>query len=276
MYEAFYGLREKPFTILPDPDLIYWDRFHRMAFSMLEFGVLNNAGFTVITGEVGSGKTTLVRHLLRKLDLRKINVGLIANTPRGGEELLQWIMMSFDQPFEGTTATLAKNFLDFLYNERVKGRRTILIVDEAQNLGEGALEGLRMLSNINVDKNQFLQLILVGQPQLRDMLSRPDLLQFAQRVSADYHLKPLAREDVVDYIAFRLAAVGARSHLFTAQAYELIAEASGGVPRVINILCDTALVYGFSNEARLITAKLVREVIEDKQSFGIFPMHSHV
>ena len=173
MYEAFYGLQEKPFSILPDPDLIYWGRAHRMAFSMLEFGVLNNAQFTVITGEVGSGKTTLVRHLLRKLDPRQTNVGLISNTPRGRDELLQWIMMSLNLPFEGSIPSLLRILQDFLYTQRARGRRTVLIVDEAQHLGEAALEGLRMLSNINVDKEQFLQSILVGQPQLKDTCSDP-------------------------------------------------------------------------------------------------------
>jgi general secretion pathway protein A len=261
MYEAFYGLREKPFSIIPDPNLIYWGRAHRMAFSMLEFGVLNNAQFTVITGDIGSGKTTLVRHLLRKLDPSKTNVGLISNTPHGREELLRWIMVSFDLPSEGTTATLFKNFQDFLYAQRATGRGTILIVDEAQNLEEQALEALRMLSNINVDKNQYLQLILVGQPQLKDMLCRPQLIQFAQRVSSDFHLKHLAR---------------AREHLFSTEACEKIAEASHGVPRVINILCDTSLVYGFSTGADLITCKLINEVIEDKRNFGIFPANGHL
>ncbi len=274
MYESFYGLREKPFSILPDPDLIYWGRAHRMAFSMLEFGVMNNAQFTVITGEVGSGKTTLVRHLLRKFDARKTNVGVISNTPRGRDELLQWIMLSLNLPAEGSIPALLKTFQDFLYDQRAHGRRTILIVDEAQNLGEGALEGLRMLSNINVDKLQFLQSILVGQPQLKDMLSRPELLQFAQRVSSDFHLKPLAKEEVGDYIGFRLHAVGSRVHLFTDEACALIADASHGIPRMINILCDTALVYGYSNSADYITRKLMEEVIEDKRTFGIFPVNS--
>ena len=152
MYEAYYGLREKPFSILPDPDVIYWGRTHRMAFAMLEFGIMNNAQFTVITGDIGSGKTTLVRHLLKKLNPRITNVGLISNTPTGREELLQCIMMSLNLPFEGTTAALLKTLQDYLYGQRASGRRTILIVDEAQNLEEQALEGLRMLSNINVDK----------------------------------------------------------------------------------------------------------------------------
>jgi general secretion pathway protein A len=273
MYEAFYKLREKPFSIMPDPDLIYWGQAHRLAFSMLEFGVMNNAQFTVITGEVGSGKTTLVRYLLRRLDPKITNVGLISNTPQGREELLQWIMVSLNLAAEGTTPVLLKRFQDFLYAQHLKGRRTILIVDEAQNLGEHALEGLRMLSNINVDKHQYLQLILVGQPQLKDMLCRPELLQFAQRVSSDFHLKPLAKDEVAQYIGFRLAAVGSKVHLFTGDACTAIAEASCGVPRMINILCDTALIYGFSAGAEYITSQLVSDVIEDKRNYGIFPVN---
>ena len=276
MYEAFYGLQEKPFSILPDPDLIYWGRAHRMAFSMLEFGVLNNAQFTVITGEVGSGKTTLVRHLLRKVDPRQTNVGLISNTPRGRDELLQWIMMSLNLPYEGSIPSLLRIFQDFLYTQRARGRRTLLIVDEAQHLGEAALEGLRMLSNVNVDKEQFLQSILVGQPQLRDTLLRPELLQFAQRVSSDFHLKALNRDEVGDYIGFRLSAAGSRVHLFTDEACQLVAEASGGIPRMINILCDTALVYGYSSGADHITRKMMDEVIEDKRNYGIFPVNGQM
>ena len=276
MYEAYYGLREKPFSILPDPDLIYWGQIHRMAFGMLEFGVMNNAGFTVITGEIGSGKTTLVRHLLKKLDPKNINVGLISNTPECKEDLLQWILMSLGQPFEGNAAVLLKRFQDFLYSQYANRRRTILIVDEAQNLGEDALEGLRMLSNINVDKFQYLQLILVGQPQLKDLLCKPQLLQFAQRVSSDFHLKPLAPDDVAKYIDFRLSAVGSHYKLFTDDACQMIAAASRGVPRVINILCDTALVYGFSVGSNVIDSKLVSLVIEDKKNFGIFAMNGTV
>jgi general secretion pathway protein A len=276
MYETYYGLREKPFSILPDPDLIYWGRAHRKAFSMLEFGVMNDAQFTVITGDVGSGKTTLVRHLLRKLNPKTTNVGLISNTPQEREELLRWIMVSLNLPSEGATPTLFRNFRDFLYDQRATGRRTILIVDESQNLGEQALEALRMLSNINVDKNQYLQLILVGQPQLKDMLSSPQLIQFAQRVSSDFHLKPLAQDEVADYIGFRLCAVGSRVHLFSQEACTKIAEASRGIPRMINILCDTALIYGFAAEAELITSKLVGEVIEDKKNFGIFPANGQM
>lgn len=271
MYEAFYQLREKPFSILPDPDLIYWGKMHSMAFTMLEFGVMNNAGFTVITGEIGSGKTTLVRHLLKKVS-PAITIGLISNSPQGRQELLQWILMSLGQSFDGDYPILFKKLQDFLYGQFANGRRTILIIDEAQNLEPAALEHLRMISNINADKFQILQLILVGQPQLRGLLLEPGLHQFAQRISSDFHLRPLDDREVANYIAFRLQAVGARRPLFTQEACALISSASGGIPRMINVLCDTALVYGFANDQRVISDGIVRDVIADKQQYSIFPV----
>jgi general secretion pathway protein A len=270
MYEAFYGLRKKPFSILPNGNVIYWGRMHRMAFAMLEFGVLNHAGFTVVTGEIGSGKTTLVRHLLTKIG-DDVNVGMIANTPRGRDELLRWIMMSLGQPIEGDYLVVFKRFQDFLHEQDRKQHWTVLVIDEAQNLGLEALEELRMLSNLNSDERQILQLILIGQPQLREQLRDPKLEQFAQRVSVDCHLRPLEETDVPQYIDFRLRAVGANRALFTDEACALVAKASRGVPRVINILCDTAMVYGFSASADTITAELVSQVITDKQTYGVFP-----
>ena len=271
MYEAYYGLQEKPFSILPDPDTIYWGQNHRLAFAMLEFGVMNNAGFTVITGEIGSGKTTLIRYLLRKLD-PQIRVGLISNTPQGKAELLQWVLMSLDQPFEDSYPNLFKRFQAFLRDQYLRGGRTILIVDEAQNLGLEALEELRMLSNINADRDQFLQIILVGQPQLKDLLRSPELLQFAQRVSSDFHLKPLNPSEVKEYINYRLRAAGCQERLFTDEACRAIAHASQGIPRTINILCDTALVYGYASSADNVTADLVAMVIENKKQFGVLPL----
>ncbi len=271
MYEAFYQLREKPFSILPDPDLIYWGKMHSMAFTMLEFGVMNNAGFTVITGEIGSGKTTLVRHLLKKIS-PTITVGLISNSPQGRQELLQWILMSLGRPFEGDYPNLFKQLQDFLYGQYANGRRTILIIDEAQNLEPEALEHLRMISNINADKFQILQLILVGQPQLKELLQTPTLHQFAQRISSDFHLRPLDEQEVANYIAFRLQAVGSPRPLFTKEACDLIATASGGIPRMVNVLCDTALVYGFATGEKVVSDQIVRDVIADKQQYSIFPV----
>jgi type II secretory pathway predicted ATPase ExeA len=236
---------------------------------MLEFGVMNNAGFTVITGEIGAGKTTLLRCLLRRLH-RGVNVGLISNTPQGREELLQWVLMSLNQPFEGSYSALFFRFQQFLKSEYARNRRTIVIIDEAQNLEPEALEALRMLSNINADKDQFLQIILVGQPQLKALLSSPKLTQFAQRIAAEFHLRALNSDEVSHYIDYRLRAVGAHGPLFSRDACAIIAEASRGIPRTVNILCDTALVYGFAIEARLITKEIVTEVLAHKRTLGVF------
>ena len=269
MYEAFYGLREKPFSILPDPELIYWGPNHRLAYSMLEFGVMNSAGFTVITGEIGSGKTTLVRRLLHRLD-PNINVGLISNTPHGRKELLQWIMMSLNQPFAEEYSQLLFSFQQYLRAQYAENRRTLLIIDEAQNLQPDALETLRMLSNINADKDQFLQLIMVGQPQLKKLLCSPQLVQFAQRISVDFHLKALSANEVTRYIDYRLQAVGASSPLFSDEACAAVAQASAGIPRTINILCDTALVYSFAKQLDWVSKEIIDLVIADKQDFGVF------
>ena len=271
MYESYYGLREKPFSILPDPEMIYWGRSHRLAFAMLEYGVMNNAGFTVITGEIGCGKTTLLRYLLRNLD-GKMAIGLITSTPRGKAELLQWVMMSLNQPFEESYPALFKRFQQFLYKQYSTGHRTVLIVDEAQNLGWEALEELRMLSNINADKHQYLQIILIGQPQLKDLLRSSELQQFAQRVSSDFHLRPLEPNEVGGYIDFRLRAAGSHARLFSDEACRAIAQASRGIPRTINILCDTALVYGFAMSADCVSADLVKMVIENKSQYGVLPL----
>ena len=270
MYEAFYGLAEKPFSILPDPEFLYWAPGHEMAYSMLEYGVVNQAGITVVTGGIGCGKTTLVRQLLRDLD-ECVTVGLVANTIGGRGKLLNWVMMSLNQPFETRSyVALYQKFQEFLIEEYGRGRHVILIIDEAQNLTVDALEELRMLSNINADKDQLLQLILVGQPQLRDLLRQPKLVQFAQRVSADFHLKPLQSDEVAGYIDHRLALAGASRPIFSRLACELIGSASKGIPRSINILCDTSLVYGFSAGASTIGPDIVSQVLEDKREYGVF------
>jgi len=237
---------------------------------MLEFGVMNSAGFTVVTGEVGCGKTTLVRYLLRRLD-DHVTACVISNTPRPQDGFLPWLMMSLDLPFEGAYPSLFKQFQKFLLDQSAEGRRTIVIVDEAQNLGMEALEELRMLSNLNTEKCQVLQIILVGQPQLREMLRAPQLLQFAQRISSDFHLKPMNIDEVTEYINFRLKSVGASAQLFADDACKMIGEVSRGVPRTINVLCDTALVYGYASQNGQITAEIVETVIKNKEQFGVVP-----
>lgn len=268
MYEAFYGLKEKPFSIQPDPEFLYFGRRHTYAYAMMEYGIKNGAGFSVISGEIGCGKTTLIRHLLNNLEPNHM-VGLVYNTHRDIPDLLGWIMLAFGLPYEGLSrVALYDAFQRFLIEQHGLGKRVLVIVDEAQNLNPDALESLRMLSNINADKYQLLQIILVGQPELKKMLTRPDLQQFAQRVAVDFHIKPFDATDVQNYIQHRLKIAGREAPLFTAEACARIAEVSQGVPRSINILCDTALVYGFSAESERIGLALVDEVLRDKVEFG--------
>ena len=269
MYEDFYGLKEKPFSIQPDPDFLFFSIRHSMAYAMLEYGVQNHAGFSVICGEIGCGKTTLVRHLLNNLS-NELTVGIVYNTHQHIDDLLSWIMLAFNQPYEGkSNLALFDAFQQFLIKSYSENKRVVLIVDEAQNLTPGALESLRMLSNINADKDQLLQIILVGQPQLRDLLRRPDLQQFFQRVSVDFFIPPLQLFEAEKYIQHRLHVAGRDAPLFTPSAVRLIAEAAKGIPRTINILCDTSLVYGYSTNAEKIDVNLVREVLKDRAEFGV-------
>ena len=261
MYELFYELRSKPFSILPDPDLIYWGKAHSMAFTMLEFGVMNNAGFTVITGEIGSGKTTLVRRLLKSLP-PNISTGLVSNSPQGRQELLQWILMSLGRPFDGDYPELFKHFQDFLHGQYAGGRRTMLVIDEAQNLEPEALEHLRMLSNINADKHQILQLILVGQPQLRDgvagaataSICTADFVRLPSQGIGEEGRRQLHRVPAGIWLAPRRR----RGRFSASKPAPRSPPPAAGIPRMINILCDTALVYGFARGEKTITGQARR------------------
>jgi len=272
VYERLYGFREKPFSILPDPSFLFLSRKHRMALDLLEYGMMNQAGFNVITGEIGTGKTTLVRHLLNQLD-RDVTVGLISNTHRSFGELLQWILFAFKLEHRGKEKVeMFQNFIDFLVEQYAQNRRTLLIVDEAQNMSVDTLEELRMLSNVNADKDQVLQVVLVGQAGLRSTLRLPELEQFAQRIAVDYHLQPLDLLETRAYIYHRIKVVGGEgSRIFDAAACAAVYQHSRGIPRLINLLCDTALVYGFAEQKSIIDARTVHEVARDKRKGGIFP-----
>ena len=270
MYEEIYGLKEKPFSILPDPDYIYWGRTHILAYAMLDYGILNQAGFTVITGEIGCGKTTLLRYLLSKSG-DELNIGLISNTQDEAADLYRWILMAFDQPHKDRPdIDLYGQLQKYLSGEHRKGRQSVLIIDEAQNYGVETLEKLRLLSNMNADKDQLLQLILVGQPQLKELLRRPELVQFSQRVSSDFHIGAFDKDETAEYIRHRLKIAGCIHRIFTPGAVAEIHRASRGIPRVINIICDTALVYGFSIDAMVIKKEIITNVIEDKAKHGLF------
>lgn len=272
MYESFYGLREKPFSIAPDPAFLFMSRKHRRALVMLEYGLVNHIGFSVITGEIGSGKTTLLRKLLQRLD-QSVSVGLVSNTQCDSfEELLRWIMLSFELEYNGLEkVALYHAFTDFLVREYSRNRRVVLIVDEAQHLGPAQLEQLRMLSNVNADKHQLLQLILVGQPELLALLRQPQLEQFAQRIGVDYHLQPLDPDETRLYVRHRLEVAGGSQELFGPGTYELIWSKTRGVPRLINLLCDMALVYAYAEQKPTVDNDLMRDVIRDKEQ-GLAPL----
>ncbi len=275
MYESFYGFREKPFSLLPDCGFLYLSGKHRMALTLLEYGLMNQAGFTVISGDIGTGKTTLIRQLLNSID-PVIKVGLISNTHQAFGDLMKWIALAFDLPYRGKDKVeLYRDFMDFIIQEYAQGRRTLLIIDEAQNMSAETLEELRMLSNVNADKDQVLQIMLIGQRELRDMLQHPDLVQFAQRIGVDYHLEPLNEKETSEYIRHRCKSAGGKLQLFSDQACCEIYEFTGGVPRLINLLCDTALVYGYAEQHEKVDAALIKDVALDRQKGGLFQGQAH-
>lgn len=276
MYENYYGLKEKPFSIQPDPEYLFLSKRHNLAYTMLEYSIQNHAGYTVICGDIGCGKTTLIHHLMNNYQ-SELTVGLLYNTPPNVDDLMPWIMMSFGLHHEGLSdIAMHQQFQEFLIKIFTSGKKTILLIDEAQNLTMSALESIRMLSNISIYKHQLLQVILVGQPQLKNMLMQPELEQFNQRVSVEFFLTPLKTSEVKTYIQHRVKVAGREKELFTDDAYKRIAEESHGIPRKINILCDLVLVYGFSSEENIINAELVNEVIHDKKQYGVFSSQSDI
>ncbi len=273
MYESFYGFDEKPFSLLPDPGFLFMSKKHRQALAMLEYGLMNQAGFTVITGEIGAGKTTLVRQILGQIAKNmEVTVGLVSNTHRSFGELMQWVLYAFQLEYRGKEKVeLYQTFAEFLTREYEGGKRTVLIIDEAQNLSIEALEELRMLANINADKDQVLQLVLVGQPGLRNMLRTPELEQFSQRIAIDFHLKTLDLQETCEYIRHRISVVGGDHDLFETAACVAVHYYTKGTPRLINVLCDTALVCGFAEQRKTIDADLIHDVVRDKTVGGIVP-----
>jgi type II secretory pathway predicted ATPase ExeA len=272
MYERFYGLRERAFTILPNPQFLYFSRHHRIAYGLLEYGLMQQAGFVVITGGIGTGKTTLVRYLMGHIG-QNVAVGLVANTHPGFGGLLEWVVEAFGLDVQGTRQVdLYRAFSRFLRDEAGQGRRSLLLVDEAQNLRAEGLEELRTLSNLN-GAAQLLQIVLVGQPGLRKTLAAPDMEQLAQRVVVDYQLQPLTREETTTYVVHRLRVAGGHDpHLFDAAALEQIFLYSQGVPRLINLLCESALVYGYATGTPRVGGELVKETVRDRIAGGLLPL----
>ena len=271
MYESFYGLKEKAFNLNPDPEYFYMSREHEDAYRHLEYAISESKGFAVITGEVGSGKTTLINYLLYKLEL-DINIGLITNTNIPASQFLKAICREFEIDVDvREKVDIMEIFQDFLLERYAQNERVLLIIDEAQNISLEAMEEIRMLSNLEAEKSHLIQIILIGQPELKSKLQRHDLKQFAQRVSTHYHINGLNKDEVNNYIRYRLE-VGEAENLdiFQEDAIELIYQHSLGIPRIINVICDTALVYGYADEIKIIDKSLIETVIKEREESGIF------
>ncbi len=271
MYESFYRLRAKPFSLMPDPEYLYLSGRHRSGLNILEYGILNRAVFTVLTGEPGMGKTTLLNKILDEHRERFV-VGVIGTTHPSDGSLLPWVADAFGLDIAGRdTVTYFRMLTSFLGRTFAEGRQVLLVVDEAQNLSLQMLEDLRLLSNLNDGRQAGLQIILAGQPSLRAMLTRSDMRQFAQRITGDYALEPLTEDDTQAYIGHRISVAGGNPQLFTDYACSIAHRFSGGIPRLINQLCDLSLAYGFGEGAERITATMMLQVALDRAAGGILP-----
>ena len=274
MYERFFRLNSKPFALSPDPSFLFPSRQHGAALTMLEYGIESQAIFCLLTGEIGSGKTTVVRQLIRMLG-DKFAVGLVSNTHEHFRSIMPWALSSLGIAAAGDSDIAQYEALThFAIREYAKGRRTVLIFDEAQNLSISLLEELRLLSNINSERDTALQVLLVGQPELRGKLARAELTQFAQRVSVDFHLDCLSLPEARAYVHHRLKVAGGSTAIFKPEAIAFIHARTGGTPRLMNQLCDLALVYAFADQIDTVDEQLIRQVLEDRTRGLPSPMFS--
>lgn len=264
MYESFFNLTQKPFDLLPDPDFLYMSSSHKKALSYLDYGIKERVGFVLLTGEVGSGKTTIVRNLIKK-NLTNVILSKVFNTRVDSEQLIAMINDDFGLLVQNKDKiTLLRDLNTFLIEQYVKGNQPVLIIDEAQNLNQDLLEEIRMLSNLETDNAKLLQIILVGQPELRKTLASPTLIQLRQRISINCHIQPLNPTEIEQYILHRLEKAGDRGAAsFSQETINIIFTYSRGIPRLINIICDFILLAAFAEETRIIEASLVQDIIGD-------------
>jgi general secretion pathway protein A len=270
MYEKYFQLRERPFALSPDPDYLYPSKVHQEALSYLRYGIEGHAGFVVITGEIGSGKTTMLQSLLGRLD-RSTAVARLVNTMLDPRELLDAIFLDFGMDPTGLSKpVLLHKLAEFLVQQRQAGRLTLLVIDEAQNLSLPALEEIRMLSNLETEKSKLIQIILIGQPELREKLALPQLEQLRQRITVSYHLEPLDAAETAAYINHRLrrATIGPPLE-FPGEVTELIHRRSRGVPRLINVVADATLLFAYGVDRRDIGLDIVQEALAELDATGV-------
>ena len=260
MYTKFFGLNEKPFSITPDPRYLYMSRRHADALAHLLYGISESGGFIQLTGEVGTGKTTLVRSMLERLP-EQADVAVVLNPQLSTVEFLQTICEELGAPLPpaaDSTKALVDSLNWYLLQAHARGRRTILIVDEAQNLSPEVLEQVRLLTNLETSKQKLLQIILIGQPELRELLERTDMRQLAQRITGRYHLEPLSKEEGTAYLRHRLKVAGSVAQIFDERATQEIVKLSKGVPRIMNVIADRSLLAAYTRDSRTVTRSLVR------------------
>jgi len=264
MYREFFGLKEKPFNVTSDPNFLFLSRVHKEAFSHLLYGIKERKGFLEITGEIGAGKTTLCRALLNHLDA-KTKSAFIFNSTLPDMQLFQTVLEDFGLPVERKTkAAMLRQFNNFLLEELSKNNNVVLIIDEAQNLKNSVLEELRILSNLETEKEKLFQMILVGQPQLRDKINSPNLEQLRQRIGVRFHITPLEGDEVGEYIYHRLKIAGSHGGInFSDAALEAIYKYSGGIPRIINKVCDKALLCAYVIETKHIDLSIVEKCVQE-------------
>ena len=261
MYKQFFHLKRKPFELIPNPEFLFLSGSHRKAITYLDYGIREKIGFMIFTGEVGSGKTTIIRNLIKKLN-GKVTLSKVFNTKVSSEQLISMINEDFGLDVNNKDKiVLLRELNDFLIEEYANNHQPILIIDEAQNLSSELLEEVRMLSNLETDSAKLLQIIMVGQPELRKTLARPELRQLRQRISISCHLLPLKREETEEYILHRLKVAGNREAVgFSDGTFDIIHNFSRGIPRLVNIICDFLMLSAFVDGTKEFTADLVKEV----------------
>lgn len=270
MYEQFFDFTEKPFNATPDSKFFFPSHKHTEALNSLIYAITERKGFVVITGEIGSGKTTVTRTLLNKLDLNT-KVALITNTHLTSRELIAEILEEFEIEYKpGSKQKLLSQLNQFLIQQLAQDTNVVLIIDEAQNLTPTVLEEVRMLSNLETEKEKLIQIILIGQPQLKKKLEDPKLEQFKQRIAVYFHLDSLSQQETEGYILHRLKLVSSNGiNIFSPNAMNMIYEHSRGVPRLINLICDSALLSGYIYEEKKISEKIISEVIQERDFTGL-------